>query len=440
MKWIGEKMVNTLPYSGVNHMITRIQVIHFSCLRFIDQSMSSLQILVGANATGKTTFLDVVSFMGDLVSSGVEEAVRKRATTPQDLTWMRNNNVIELGIEVKIPEKLLENIENKTYSHVRYEIGIQMNIDDAGIGIADERVWLYRKSKNKLPQREIFPATNVTPQTILLEKGRSKSYQRLVVSRVHNGNDNYIPETAKGYSPSFRQSVKRSALGNLPADETRFPISTWLKTYLTEGIQKFVLNSQLIRLASPPGQGKKFMTDGSNLPWVVHDLLEKNNPNQLNQWVRHLRTALPDLEGIRTVERLDDKHRYLLLKYANGIEVPSWLASDGTLRLLALTLPAYLPGFQGTYLIEEPENGIHPKAIETVFQSLSNVYDAQVLLATHSPVVLSLIKPRDSNKILCFAKSQDGSTDIESGDRHPKLRSWQGDPNLSVVFAGGVLG
>jgi len=199
------------------------------------------------------------------------------------------------------------------------------------------------------------------------------------------------------------------------------------------------LNSQLIRKASPPKQGKGFKTDGSNLPWVIEELKQRHK-DRFRDWVRHLRTALPDLQDLRTVEREDDKHRYLMLKYANGLEIPSWMASDGTLRLLALTLPAYLPEFQGLYLIEEPENGIHPKAAETVFQSLSSVYEAQVLLATHSPVLLSLIKPKDAGKVLCFAKAKDGSTDIVSGDRHPHLKKWQGDPNLSVLFAGGVLG
>jgi hypothetical protein len=32
-----------------------------------------------------------------------------------------------------------------------------------------------------------------------------------------------------------------------------------------------------------------------------------------------------------------------MIRYKNGIEVPSWALSDGTLRLLALTLLAYVP-------------------------------------------------------------------------------------------------
>jgi predicted ATPase len=113
------------------------------------------------------------------------------------------------------------------------------------------------------------------------------------------------------------------------------------------------------------------------------------------------------------------------------------MASDGTLRLLALTLPAYLTELKGAYLIEEPENGIHPKAVETMYDSLSHVYDAQVLLATHSPVILGIAEPQE---VLCFAKTNEGATDIVRGDEHPDLQNWRGEVDLGTLFASGVLG
>ena len=122
--------------------------------------------------------------------------------------------------------------------------------------------------------------------------------------------------------------------------------------------------------------------------------------------------------------------------------VPSWLVSDGTLRLLALTLLAYLPEQDSIYLIEEPENGIHPKAVEGVFQSLSSVYQGQVLVATHSPLFLGLAEP---SQLLCFAKNPSGAVDIVSGDKHPALQNWRGEMDLcGILFlsacadAGGV--
>lgn len=202
------------------------------------------------------------------------------------------------------------------------------------------------------------------------------------------------------------------------------------------GVHRLVLNSAIMRKPSPPGQPRGFRPDGSNLPWVIESLAEKH-PDRYREWIRHLNTALNDLKDIQTIVRPEDRHCYLVVCYRNNLEIPSWMVSDGTLRLLALTLPAYLPELQGIYLIEEPENGIHPRAVETMFQSLSSVYGAQILLATHSPVILSVA---EASQVLCFAKTEEGATDIVVGSKHPALRNWRGETNLGVLFAGGVLG
>lgn len=126
-----------------------------------------------------------------------------------------------------------------------------------------------------------------------------------------------------------------------------------------------------------------------------------------------------------------------MIRYASGLEAPSWVVSDGTLRLLALTSLAYLPDSRGVYLVEEPENGIHPKGVEAVYQSLGSVYDGQVLVASHSPILLGLARP---DQLLCFAKDSRGATDIVRGDEHPALRDWRGEVSLGAFFACGILG
>lgn len=237
-------------------------------------------------------------------------------------------------------------------------------------------------------------------------------------------------------SSTCRSRLAKSALANLPKDEAKFPIATWLKRMLLDGNQKIALNSEAMRRPSPPGESRLFAADGSNIPWVVASLMEES-PKQFVRWIEHVQTVLPDLESISTRERPEDRHGYLVAKYRNGLEAPSWLTSDGTLRLLALTLLAYIPDIAGIYLIGEPENGVHPKAVEAVFQSLSSVYSAQVLCATHSPIILSMA---DADDVLCFAKNDDGSTDIVKGTEHPRLRQWKGETDLGTLFASGVLG
>jgi predicted ATPase len=417
-------------------MITLIEARNFRCLRYIRQPVGPLHVLVGPNASGKTTFLDSIAFLGRLVSDGLEAAVGDRSQDFRDLVWRRTEGNFELAVEAGIPAERRRLLADREFETVRYEVSVGPDPDTKETSILGEKVLLRKQQPpaSSDGQRTLFPAPPEPPATILMPKMTKGA--KTVVNKVRDGNDNFYDETGKGWDHAFKLGPRKSALANLPEDESKFPVSTWLKALLIDGVQQIVLNSLLIRRASPPGQVRSFKPDGSNLPWVI-DNLERKSPDRFQQWIAHVQTALPDVEGIRTVERPEDRHRYLVLRYRGGLEVPSWVASDGTLRLLALTLLAYLPEFYGVYLIEEPENGIHPLAVESVFQSLSSAYDAQILVATHSPVMLSLA---EADKILCFAKTPEGATDIVLGSDHPALRDWRGETNLADLFAAGVLG
>ena len=423
-------------------MITSVDALNYRCLRYLQQDLGSFHVLVGPNASGKTTFLDVVAFLGRLVADGLDAAVSERSQNFQDLVWNREGGVFELALEARIPEpkqKLVNQGGKHAFGAVRYEVQVGLDAESGESGIFSERVVL-KAARVGVPvaRNGVFPFARLPAKTILTSKVKREA--RTVLTKKQGGNDYFYsevtPESGKGWFPSIKLGPKKSALGNLPEDEAKFPVATWLKSFLSVGVQQLMLNSLLIRKASPPDQSRTFKPDGSNLPWVVSDL-QKRAETRVRDWIGHVQTALPDLEGLRIVDREDDRHKYLVLQYRDGLEVPSWMASDGTLRLLALTLPAYLPDLSGVFLIEEPENGIHPRAVETVFQSLSSVYGAQILMATHSPVILSIVQPR---QVLCFSKTDDGATDIVNGSEHPALKDWRGETNLGVLFAGGVLG
>jgi predicted ATPase len=419
-------------------MICRIEALNFRCLQYVNQPLSNFQVLVGPNASGKTTFLDVVAFLGDLVNGDMDFAVRNRTNNFYDLVWGHSGGRFELVVEFMIPGDRREQIARPAYSIIRYEVAIGIDSGTDELSIMAEKVLLKEDREQEIEQLALFPR-EPAPPTTLISPARAKD-TRTIVNKVPGGNDNFYSEVyqkgGEGWAPSFKLGPRKSALKNLPADESMFPVATWLKDLLAEGVQQFVLNSLLMREASPPGQVRGFKPDGSNIPWVIESL-RNTSAESFTEWINHLQTAMPDIQNIRIVERPEDRHRYLIIQYGGGFDVPSWMASDGTLRLLALTLPAYLPEFSGIYLIEEPENGIHPKAVQTMFKSLSSVHGAQILLASHSPVILSIARPE---QILCFSKTERGAVDIVQGTEHPKLRDWQGETDLGVLFARGVLG
>jgi AAA15 family ATPase/GTPase len=83
-------------------MITLIGALHFRCLKYIRQPLGPFHVLVGPNASGKTTFLDVISFLGRFVSDGLEAAIGERTQNFQDLVWGRSGTGFELAMEARI--------------------------------------------------------------------------------------------------------------------------------------------------------------------------------------------------------------------------------------------------------------------------------------------------------------------------------------------------
>jgi hypothetical protein len=295
-------------------MFKRIQTRYFRCLKSVDQTLGPFRALVGPNASGKTTFLDVIGLLGDLVRNrgDVLEIVRLRSSSFKKLLWMGFGNSFQLVVEAEIPEtvrKLMAE-DKKRFKLVRYEVEVGLEPGTNEIGLDYENLWLKEPaSEDQSAQHSFFPELQLQSPSII---SRSQKGQKSALSKKPGGNDNYYPEGRDSYTPSFKLGHGKSAVANIPADTESFPVSTWFRNLLEKGVQPFVLNSQLMRQPSPPGLGRRFQTDGSNLPWVVAELGQ--DPKRFQAWLEHVRTALEDIKDVDSVERPEDKHRYLVIE------------------------------------------------------------------------------------------------------------------------------
>jgi predicted ATPase len=417
-------------------MLTRLEALHFGCLRYIDQDLGSHHLLVGPNGSGKSTFVDALGFLSDLVSQGLEAAVETRASDVRDLIWRRQLDRFELAVEVRIPQEKVLLFPDHEQRRCRYEVAVGVEEGTGELAILSERVILLPervKEKAEVVQESLFPVDRSAPDTLVTQRTRGV---KTVIHKVPGGNDKFYDETGTGWDHSFKLGPRRSTLANLPDDEQRFPIASWLKGVLAQGVCRLTPDTGQIRRPSRPGRSLGLDPNGANLPWLIADL-EQKHPERLAAWVGELKAAVPGLQSLRSVERTEDRHRYILASFDSGLEAPAWLLPDGTLRAIALTFPSLLQDLAGVLLVEEPEQGLPPEAAVAVYRSLASLGNAQVIVTSHSP---SILKSADPSRVLCLGLSQSGATDLISGTDHEGFAAWTSATDLGALSATGIMG
>jgi predicted ATPase len=130
-------------------MIRRIQVLHYRGLKYIDVKLSNFQILIGPNASGKSTFLDVINLIRDILRYGLRFAIDFRSSSFNELIYNQQGNGFEIALELEIPDYIKLKLKNKDYSFVRYEISLQLD-DEKGTIIISLQKKNLKKTVEKI--------------------------------------------------------------------------------------------------------------------------------------------------------------------------------------------------------------------------------------------------------------------------------------------------
>lgn len=180
-------------------------------------------------------------------------------------------------------------------------------------------------------------------------------------------------------------------------------------------------------VAEDPRKGApQLKVDGANLAAFLDYLLRRDR-KRFDQIQRALRDLIPGFDEIGISTPSPDT-RAISLRIEDGFEIPGHRLSTGVRMLFFFVALAHHPNPPQVALIEEPENGVHPRRLREIVTLLRQMTSGelsgqpvQVILSTHSPYLLDNIHVPD-DQVIVFRRESDARRSASAVDeKHLKV-------------------
>ena len=391
--------------------IKSIKLSNFKSFEKLDVKLGNFNVLIGANASGKSNFVKIIQFLRDIEDYGLDNAISLQG----GIEYLRNIKIgtsKNLSLEIVSDEKYMgfmgrlketeDLIAMETYETV-YNFAMKFkNIKPkervAGFAIARDR--LSKKGHLVRLKRQ---KGGVYAQSKKMGQGQ------ITVSKI-DGKVNQDLQLSKQLSIKKEDIMLEPFHRELPLKaktlllEDAFP---FISPLFTE-ISTYDFDPKLPKKATPITGKAELEEDGSNLAIVLKNILANaERKRKLSNLLRDLLPFLDDLE----VEKFADKSLLFKLRenYCKNEYLPASMISDGTINMTALIVALYFEE-NTLIIIEEPERNIHPYLISKVVSMMKDAsQNKQVIVTTHNP---EIVKHADLQDILLVSRDKEGFSTI----------------------------
>lgn len=133
---------------------------------------------------------------------------------------------------------------------------------------------------------------------------------------------------------------------------------------------------------------------------------------------------IDDQAVTRTVRRRYTGH-HLYFDTVSGQRIPAQQMSDGSMILLGYLTALLSEPQPKLFLIEEPESGLHPHALEPLVgffrDCLAQSEDLQILMSSHSPYLVDHLKAQE---LILTRRNKEGFTEAARLSELPDIERW----------------
>ena len=379
------------------------------------EPLTPMTAVIGKNGTGKSTLFDAFGFLADCLRVGVEEAFDARGRGGFDRVKSQG---AEGPIEFEVYYK-----EESNARPITYELSIDRD--------ASGRPYVL---KERLRQRRKGQKYGWPFSFLILNEGKGVAWRGetegeqieegqldlpVLMETIKRTEDKEESRETEVVELDDKRKLGIATLGSLKqhprVSAFRRFIEGWYLSYFSPDA------ARSLPLAGPQ---KHMNVHGDNLGNVVQ-FMEREYPKKFRVILERIAAKIPGISKIDT-ERTPDGR--LLLRFNDrGFQDPFYAQqmSDGTLKIFAYLLLLEDPAPPPFLCVEEPENGLYHKLLETLARELrehatGQKSGSQVFVTTHQPYFVDALSPEE---VWILDKGPDGFSVIRRASDDPTVES-----------------
>ena len=425
-------------------LLRRIAIKNYKSLKDVDIRPSGLTALIGPNASGKSNFVDAISFLSEVYEHGLEVAIarkggvdniafRRARRTRDSLSfsveiefsyrWHRGVPLIRSG-SAERPKPKQESLVRVSHS---FSFKAGKKLSESGYNISNEEMEIGIIEGGKVVDH--MRLSRSTSEFIEVEKPSTEELRH-----------EFYPFLGEMAPP---EGIPIGAIATSPGQDLlfpRFPFGSNLLRmyrYFLSSIKVAQMSPPWLRHPGVPTPNPSMSETGENLPAVI-DWIRRKEPDQWKGLLGKMRSIVP---GLSDIDVRYTTNKAVELSFSEEKVGRPWGAnevSDGTLLTLA-SLVNLADSRNSMFVIEEPENSVHPWILREIVERMREVSKQRtIILTTHSLSLIDSLSPEE----IWVVSNPEGSTQIRRlSDLCPKLeQEWKdGEIRLSEAFDMGLV-
>ncbi len=399
--------------------LTRVAVKNFLSLKDVDIELGDLNVLVGPNGSGKTNFLNIFRFVGDVARSDLVPAIEgiggfsnlifreptKGRTTPKIqiiLEGKMTTHSNERALDKYTLEFRRHTLKGSNVAHPIFRIESVVLKRTPGRG---RRITI---SGGSVEFETLGKATRATPKTP----------SRLEVQEASSGLA-ILRRLGKSYDAPQIEEIAQ----------------------IFEGLRLFDVNVAAARRPTAVVYSKQLQADGSNIAAFLNYLKEEH-PERFELVKEDVAFVLPTFKDFlfHKIGGADEGIRVDIVEAPLVDVTPLARASFGTIRSIALFAMLHDPHPPKLTCLEEVDHGLHPHALDRLVERLREASkQTQIIVATHSPALVNRLKPEE---LIVFQRDPETGATVQPDISATEMREMEEKSGyrLGELWFSGAIG